>query len=376
VKNSVLDLNRSFLAPAGEPLETVPRGRKGHVETREIAEAVDNLELRFAEFLGDESVKAVGNVLRASLLQPVVELVAHPGKRIRGQLVRLCYRLVSDGRAPSLLASKRCQIGAEAIELIHAGSLIVDDIEDGSPMRRGRPALHVQYGIPIALNAGNWLYFWPFQLLKDMDLPDERLLLLYERYHATLLRAHSGQAIDLGVPVDELPQNDVAATCESAMKLKTGALMGFAAVIGGVVSGAPGCLLTIIEDFGRDLGVALQMFDDLGNLTGKCEPSKRYEDLFLRRPSWVWACAANCFDAGAYQHFVRAVNHLPDAVVLERWLADHNLVALTRASARAHLDRAFDQLRSALERQGAEWSRPAFNELRDLGEEIAVAYGR
>jgi hypothetical protein len=52
------------------------------------------------------------------------------------------------------------------VEFIHAGSLVVEDIEDGSRIRRGRVALHVRYGMPVALNAGNWLYFWPFELLK------------------------------------------------------------------------------------------------------------------------------------------------------------------------------------------------------------------
>ena len=83
--------------------------------------------------------------------------------------------------------------------------------------------------------------------------------------------------------------------------------MGFAALLGAVISASSGRVLSILDDFGRDLGVALQMFDDLGNAIGKCEPSKRYEDLTLARPSWVWACAAANSTPRDYQEFLAAV---------------------------------------------------------------------
>ena len=127
-----------------------------------------------AELLGIDHSAAVASTLRQALLDPVVSLTANPGKRIRAQLVAMTYRLFYDDRAVSLTAAKQCRDCAEVVELMHAGSLIVDDIEDGSEMRRGRPALHVQYGVPLALNAGNWLYFWPFELLKDAGLAAEK----------------------------------------------------------------------------------------------------------------------------------------------------------------------------------------------------------
>ena len=51
-------------------------------------------------------------------------------------------------------------------EIIHAGSMIVDDIEDDSSERRGAPAVHRLHGLPLALNAGNWMYFAPFRLVE------------------------------------------------------------------------------------------------------------------------------------------------------------------------------------------------------------------
>ncbi len=117
------------------------------------------------------------------------------------------------------------------------------------------------------------------------------------------------------------------------------------------------------------------MFDDLGNVIGKCDPRKRNEDLSLARPSWVWACASKMSKPYAYNAFLAAVAHLPDAKLLESWFQSHGLVEAIRASARQHLEKAFTGLERDLAANKVPWSVRAFNELRQLGEEIAVAYG-
>ncbi len=307
---------------------------------------------RWSELLGLEECGAVEQILRRALLGPIEDLTSIRGKRIRGQLVTFSYRLLCGDIPDSVLAEKRCRLAAEAVEFIHAGSLIVDDIEDGSPVRRGRPALHLRHGMPIALNAGNWLYFWPFDLFKELALPKDRLLHIYESCHRTLSRAHLGQAIDLGAKIDTLAQKDVENVCVASIRLKTGALMGFAALLGAVMSASSGRVLSILDDFGRDLGVALQMFDDLGNAIGKCEPSKRYEDLTLTRPSWVWACAAANSTPRGYQEFLAAVRRLPDGADLEAWLTEHDIIEQTRQSARNYLDRSFSTLENRLSAAG------------------------
>jgi geranylgeranyl pyrophosphate synthase len=334
----------------------------------------DNANL--TKLLGLKCGASLEDIIQIALLNPVKDLTSNHGKRIRGQLVHLGCRLVTEGPPCSVIAAKQqCRTCAEVVELIHAGSLVVDDIEDGSRIRRGKPALHIRYGLPIALNAGNWLYFWPFELVKALELPSETTLSVYEYYHQTLLKAHFGQAIDLGSRVDRLLQSCVAEVCRASMELKTGALMGFAMVLGGAIGGAPKATILALDDFGRELGVALQMFDDLGNVLGIREPSKRYEDLTLYRPSWAWACAAKASSPNGYQQFVSAVNNLPDTRELEAWINQHNLIETMRESARNQLESAYNRLREGLESQHARWSPRAFEELRRLGEEIALAYG-
>jgi geranylgeranyl pyrophosphate synthase len=328
-----------------------------------------------SEILDLKSGGSIEDILQSALLDPVANLTSNPGKRLRGKLVHLAYRLANQGMPLSVADARRCKACAEVLELVHAGSLVVDDIEDGSDVRRGLPALHVRYGLSIALNAGNWLYFWPFELVKALDLPSETTRLVYEYYHQTLLRAHFGQAIDLGSRVDTLLQSCVAEVCRASMALKTGALMGFAMVLGGAIGGATKATILALDDFGRELGVALQMFDDLGNVLGIREPSKRYEDLTLYRPSWAWACAAKASSPSGYQQFVSAVNQLPDTRELEAWINHHNLIQTMREGARKQLESAYNRLRAGLESQHVRWSLRTFEELRKLGEEIAVAYG-
>jgi len=145
-------------------------------------------------------------------------------------------------------------------------------------------------------------------------------------------------------------------------------------VLGGFIAGAAEKTISILDDFGRQLGVALQMFDDIGNVTGVREPAKRYEDFTLNRPSWAWAWAASQSSAEEYAQFTAAVAQLPDANRLEAWIAKHQLVSGARARARRHLAKAFSNLVCGLEAQRVTWSRRDVEALMGLGEEIARAY--
>ena len=326
------------------------------------------------DLLGLRSSAAVDDIIKVALLNPIKDVTSNHGKRIRGKLVSLSHRLVSEGNTPSLVETLQARTCAEVVELIHAGSLIVDDIEDGSTTRRGKPALHIRYGLPTALNAGNWLYFWPFQLIKALELPNRTALSIYESYHRTLLRAHFGQAMDLGSRIDRLFQTRVPDICLATMELKTGALMGFAMMLGAAIAGSAETATSLLDEFGRDLGVALQMFDDLGNVLGVRDPTKKYEDLMLYRPSWAWGCAARISTPANYEQFVAAVGKLPDIHELENWLDNHGLVQRMRESARHRLESAFDHLKTGLESGHVRWSARGFQEIRELGEKIAVAY--
>ncbi len=295
------------------------------------------------------SVTAVrlGNTARASfdaaLTAPIAEFMARPKKEFRARLVEIGWSLGGGGRAvPTGLP--------QALELIHAGSLIIDDIQDQSTERRGGAALHRAIGLPLALNAGNYLYFVALESLRALELSAARERVLYRGLTQAMRRCHEGQALDLCTHIADLPQNEVAPTARAISSLKTGSLTDAAIRLGALAAGAPTRLSGALGRFGHDLGVGLQMLDDYGNLCGAREPNKRYEDLRHGRVSWPWAWLAQALASGEYQTWypeMRALREGGDpGVVAERLLAAVSVRG--RACARQHLGHAVMRLQSVL----------------------------
>lgn len=229
----------------------------------------------------------------AALVGPVAEFLNRPGKRFRGRLVSLAWSLAGrdDDPPPELPL---------LVELLHAGSLIVDDIEDGSIQRRGRAALHRLIGVPAALNIGNWLYYWPQTLLKGLDLPAETELDLHRLWADAVRVCHEGQALDLTARIGDLHPTDVISVCRILSEWKTGALMGMAAELGATAAGGDADMIAAIHTFGVRVGVGLQMQNDFGELTGAAGPIKHPEDLTHGRITWPWAWAAERLPAAKF----------------------------------------------------------------------------
>lgn len=314
----------------------------------------------------------IEDIVNEVLINPLDEFLNRPAKKIRGRLVELGFRLASnDMEEWSTEIERQCRQGAEVLEAIHAASLVIDDIQDGSLERRGLPTLHRSHGLSVALNAGNWLYFWPLEKMRDWDLPQNRTLLAYNVCHRALLRAHFGQAIDVGVPIDTLPQDRVKQVVLASLELKSGALMSLAMALGGILGGANEDRLEVLEEFGKAFGVALQMFDDVGNMT--IEGTKQFEDLKLKRPTWIWAYVSESASKEEYPEFITAVNALPESQPLKRWMEKHATIQKAREGAKEHLEHAVAQLEKRIGRSPGVLK--ALQEVRKLSEVLTKSYG-
>jgi geranylgeranyl pyrophosphate synthase len=311
-----------------------------------------------ARLLGPEAAELGKPIWQRALEGPVSDFVERPGKALRAGLLARCHELAG-GRGPCPEA-----LGA-IVEILHAGSLIIDDIEDASTSRRGRPALHTVHGLPVALNAGNWMYFWALSLVEQLKATDLVQLALYRWVLRTLLRSHHGQALDLTANVYELRQADVPQVVQATTELKTGALMELAAAMGAIAAGATTELTEEFARFGREMGVALQMLDDVGGLTSEKRCHKGHEDLLLGRPTWPWAWL--CAELPAVQHAelkalgaeVSARRTHPE--ILARALRAH-LRGSGRVRVRRYIHAAFERL------QGVTGPSPALTSLRaELG---------
>ena len=218
-------------------------------------------------------------------------------------------------------------------------------------MRRGAPALHERYGVPIALNAGNWLYFWALALLSQSALSDAARLLAHERIAARLLECHEGQALDLTVNVADLAQHEVAAVVHAVTALKTGGLLALAMELGALAAHAAPRVRNMLGEFGREVGIGLQMLDDVSGVINSKRREKACEDLQNGRATWLWAWLATDLGASEYERNrgeLRAIasGGSPERL-LERMRFRAGKSGLRRA--RARLDRARAMLREELD---------------------------
>lgn len=187
-----------------------------------------------------------------------------PGKRIRPFIAIECGRLVGAEERGLL----RC---ASAIECIHAYSLVHDDLPcmDDDDMRRGRPTVHKAYDEATAVLAGDGLLTFAFELLAHPDThasAGRRCELIARLAAAAGARGMvGGQMIDMAAPEE---QWDISIVTRM-QRMKTGALIGFAAESGAILAGSDSGVRRSLEGFAHDLGLAFQITDDLLDATGK-----------------------------------------------------------------------------------------------------------
>jgi farnesyl diphosphate synthase len=159
---------------------------------------------------------------------------------------------------------------AAAIEMVHAYSLIHDDLPamDNSDLRRGRPTCHKQFDDATAILAGDGLLTMAFEALAHSDThgdPSVRVELV-----ATLAAAAGaagmvgGQMIDLIVEQQPLDIGEIT----RLQRMKTGALIAFSCEAGAILGKANSELRTALRGYARDLGLAFQIADDLLDVQG------------------------------------------------------------------------------------------------------------
>jgi len=203
--------------------------------------------------------------LNKAIAEPIWEILDRGGKRWRPALFLLiCEALGND--------SEECLDFAIIPEVIHNGTLIIDDIEDASKLRRGKPCTYKMYGVDIAVNAGNAMYYLPLLPLmeKRAQLPPAKLRDVYEVYVQEMINLSLGQAMDIAwhkgiANADELSEEDYMQMCA----YKTGTLARMAAKLAAVLAGANRELVDKLGVFAESIGVAFQMQDDVLDLTGK-----------------------------------------------------------------------------------------------------------
>jgi geranylgeranyl diphosphate synthase type II len=215
----------------------------------------------------DRALAGVCERFGASLGAKVSEAVRYSllggGKRLRGLLFLAAYRTAGGRDDASVLAA--------AIEIVHAYSLIHDDLPcmDDDDMRRGRPTVHVAFGERVAMTAGVAMVPLAAAVAFDasvaLGLPRESC----GQIVAELMRASGaggmigGQLLDLEGEGRPLELNEL----EQIHRAKTGALICASVRLGGVAAYSDTARLTALSQFGEAIGLAFQIADDVLDVT-------------------------------------------------------------------------------------------------------------
>jgi geranylgeranyl pyrophosphate synthase len=207
--------------------------------------------------------------IASTLVAPIRTITDRGGKAWRSYAALAC--------AEALGADSRKHIKWLSLpEIMHSGSLIVDDVEDRSVVRRGGPTAHVIYGEALAINAGTAAYFLAEgTLANENEISDKKTLRLIRLYFEGLRAGHAGQALDIhgfDELVDEVVVSGDSGLLEKRItgmfRLKTGAPAGVLARMGVVAADGTPEQEEALGRFFENLGLSFQMVDDVLNLRG------------------------------------------------------------------------------------------------------------
>jgi len=179
------------------------------------------------------------------------------GKAVRPALLLACARAAGGNEVAHDRATWAAAVNAAvAVELVHDFSLLHDDVMDEDPNRRHRPAAWAAFGVGRAVLTGDALFALAMDLLRDGALP------VLTR---AALELCAGQSADLAL---EDRGAVTLSQCVAVAEGKTGALLGAACQLGALAGGATDRVARCYQRFGRQLGVAFQLVDDMLNLWG------------------------------------------------------------------------------------------------------------
>src|SRR5579863_6814771 len=225
-------------------------GKLGQALTaREVFDLVrDDLE-RVEKEISRESVASVDAI--TAIGQYLQEA---GGKRLRPSLLLLSSRLIGDGGESAI------RLGA-VVEMIHAATLVHDDVIDAAETRRGRPSANVQWGNHTCVLAGDWLYMQAFHMAlreRNFHILDLLIGLTQMMVEGELLQLERIGRIGV-----------TEADCMELVDRKTACLFSVCAKLGALVAGADSQTEEKLGEYAWNLGMAFQLVDDVLDFTAR-----------------------------------------------------------------------------------------------------------
>jgi geranylgeranyl diphosphate synthase type II len=197
------------------------------------------------------------------LYEPITYMMNLGGKRIRPALTLMGCNVFNDDASLAIPA-------ALAIEIFHNFTLVHDDIMDNAPLRRGKETVYKKWNMPIAILSGDLMMIKAIDFLCQTNYANIKELIAI--FNTTARQVCEGQQIDMNF---ELQKNVLHEEYIEMIALKTAVLLGASLKIGALIGGANQNDAENLYEFGKNIGIAFQIQDDLldsfgdGNKTGK-----------------------------------------------------------------------------------------------------------
>jgi len=232
----------------------------------EVSELMNSLQLKKTakivnRFLGSQIKGEPSQLYKAA-----AHLIVNGGKRLRPYMVvKSC--LVLGGK------TKEAMTAAGAVEMIHNFTLVHDDIMDNDEMRHGVPTTHKRFGIPIAILAGDVLFSKAFQVVSNVNLPSKSIIELVSRLSKACVDVCEGQLLDI-----KMAESKKIPTQNKYIKMiskKTAALFDVSCSMGAICAKSKTKDISNLSSFGKNLGIAFQITDDLIGVMGDPNVTKK-----------------------------------------------------------------------------------------------------
>jgi geranylgeranyl pyrophosphate synthase len=253
------------------------------------------------------------------------------GKRVRPALVLAAYRTVG-GRSAAVAGL------AAAVEIIHTYSLVHDDLPcmDDDGQRRGRPTTHVAFDVETATRVGYLLVPVAAEVLCQASRALGLSVATHQAIARELLQASGIRGMVGGQWMDLMAERQTLGVGElrGIHARKTGALIRAGCVVGGLAGGARGPVLAALADFGREIGLAFQIADDVLDATATTAQLGKTagRDVWLEKSTYVSVLGVEAARAEALRLAAQAVTRLERARVRSPSLVSLAHYIVTRPS--------------------------------------------
>lgn len=186
-----------------------------------------------------------------ALYTPIKYSLENGGKRIRPLLTMMAANIFTDEPGPALPC-------AVALEIFHNFTLLHDDIMDNATVRRGKPSVHRKWGNNVAILSGDAMMIYSYLVLEKA--PQHLLARLLRVFNAISMQVCEGQQYDMNYEgVEDVSTDEYLKMIE----LKTAALMAGGCTMGAICGGVGEKETALLDTFGKELGIAFQIRDDI-----------------------------------------------------------------------------------------------------------------